>query len=197
MRQGCCCCCWSGAAITTLGADFPVEAAEKWDWVWKALVFAIFLPLTLRTRLRIEAAALVMVLSAGGDHHRRRRSRPSLGGGGYGALQLLVDDNTGLYEGSIMSMRRDRDHPADPLAGAARHDLPARLAGEAFAAALIFACLLIPIGTQARTGLLCIGAARRADAAHGQAAGFSMSALVGALGLIAMPFLPAELSPSG
>ena len=47
---------------TTLDADFPVAAVEKWEWVWKALVFAIFLPLTLRTRLRIEAAALVMVL---------------------------------------------------------------------------------------------------------------------------------------
>ena len=37
---------------TTLGADFPEEALEKWAWVWKALVFAAFLPLTLRTRLR-------------------------------------------------------------------------------------------------------------------------------------------------
>jgi hypothetical protein len=41
---------------TTLTADFPAEAADKWAWVWKALVFAMFLPLTLRTRLRIEAA---------------------------------------------------------------------------------------------------------------------------------------------
>ncbi|MFX9181034.1 DUF5935 domain-containing protein, partial [Acinetobacter baumannii] len=35
--------------ISTRFADFPVEAADKWDWVWKALAFAIFLPLTLRT----------------------------------------------------------------------------------------------------------------------------------------------------
>ena len=51
--------------ISTMFADFPVEAMEKWGWVWKALVFAIFLPLTLRTRLRIESAALIMVLTAG------------------------------------------------------------------------------------------------------------------------------------
>src|SRR3546814_8788494 len=43
--------CW----LTTLGAASPTEALDKWDWVWKALAFAIFLPLTLRTRLRIEA----------------------------------------------------------------------------------------------------------------------------------------------
>src|SRR5688500_11924771 len=52
---------WCG--VTTLSAAFPVEAATKWAWVWKALVFAMFLPLTLRTKLRIEAAALIMVLS--------------------------------------------------------------------------------------------------------------------------------------
>ena len=29
---------------TTLHADFPVEAQDKWEWVWKALAFAVFLP---------------------------------------------------------------------------------------------------------------------------------------------------------
>src|SRR3546814_9693989 len=49
---------------TTLHADFPIEAFAKWEWVWKALIFAIFLPLTLRTKLRIEALVLTMVLCA-------------------------------------------------------------------------------------------------------------------------------------
>src|ERR1700712_5503072 len=31
---------------TTLSADFPVEAQDKWGWVWKALAFAAFLPFT-------------------------------------------------------------------------------------------------------------------------------------------------------
>ena len=60
---------------------------------------------------------------------------------------------------------------------------------SAFAAALIFACLLIPIGTEARTGLVCIAALgilmlrytqRRMLFVFGAAA----------LGLIALPFLP-------
>ena len=51
--------------LTTLSADFPTEALDKWSWVWKSLLFGMFLPVTLRTRLRIEAAALVMALSAG------------------------------------------------------------------------------------------------------------------------------------
>ena len=50
--------------LTTVYADLPVEAWTKWEWVWKALVFAIFLPFTLRTKLRVEAYVLFMVLAA-------------------------------------------------------------------------------------------------------------------------------------
>ena len=52
------------AGVTTLYADFPIDALEKWDWAWKTIVFAIFLPFTLRTRLRIEAVLLFLTLSA-------------------------------------------------------------------------------------------------------------------------------------
>ena len=90
--------------MTTLTADYPVEAALKWEWVWKSLVFAIFLPLTLRTRLRIEAAALFMVLSAGAIIISAGVKTVLSGGGGYGSLQSFVSDNTGLYEGSTISM---------------------------------------------------------------------------------------------
>ena len=51
-------------AWTTANADFPREALDKWGWVWKALAFAIFLPLTLRTKLRMEALVLFMILCA-------------------------------------------------------------------------------------------------------------------------------------
>lgn len=48
---------------TTKTADFPDQAAEKWSWVWKALVFAIFLPVTLYTRIRFEALLAIILLS--------------------------------------------------------------------------------------------------------------------------------------
>jgi hypothetical protein len=140
--------------LTTRTADFPVEAAAKWAWVWKALVFALFLPLTLRTRLRIEALTLTMVLSVGviviGGGIKTLGS-----GGGYGELKLLVNDNTGLYEGSIISTVA---MCVIPLAlWLANHgtifkpDWKAKL----FAAGICFSCILMPIGTQARTGLIC------------------------------------------
>jgi len=142
--------------VTTMMADFPVEAADKWAWVWKALIFALFLPLTLRTRLRIESAALVMVLAVGAiiiDGGIKTIA----GGGGYGELHLFINDNIGLYEGSIISAVAIAVIPL--VLWLMKHStiFPSDWRVKLFGAALIFACVLIPIGTQARTGLLCIG----------------------------------------
>jgi len=141
--------------MTTLSADFPVEAQDKWSWVWKALVWAIFLPLTLRTKLRIEALTLIMLLSAasiaiaGG-------LKTAAGGGGYGQLQLLLNENYGLYEGSIMSMVGISIIPL--ILWYRRHGtiFPPDWRVSLFCFALCFACMLLPIGTQARTGLVCL-----------------------------------------
>jgi probable O-glycosylation ligase (exosortase A-associated) len=142
-------------ALTTFNADLPDMALHKWEWAWKALAFAIFLPLTLRTRLRVEAMLLFMTLSAatiiivGGI-------KTMLSGGGYGALNLMVSNNSGLYEGSIISTFAIALIPV--ILWFARHGtvFPSDWRVKGFCAALVFACLLIPIGTEARTGLVCI-----------------------------------------
>jgi len=144
------------AAYTTAHADFPLEAQDKWAWVWKALLFAIFLPLTLRTRLRIEALVLYMVLCAasiiivGGI-------KTLASGGGYGELNLLVDSNSGLYEGSTISAVAVAIVPLILWLAKYGTIYPPDWKVRLFAGALIFSCLLIPVGTQARTGLICIG----------------------------------------
>jgi probable O-glycosylation ligase (exosortase A-associated) len=142
--------------MTTLTADYPVEALTKWSWVWKALVFAIFLPLTLRTRLRIEAVALTMVLSAsaliidGGI-------KTATGGGGYDSLTIFIENNTGLYEGSILSCVAIALIPVAIWLAKYGTIFPSDWRVWTFTIALIFACALIPVGTQARTGLICLG----------------------------------------
>lgn len=175
-------------AITTANADFPVEAAAKWDWVWKAMVFAIFLPLTLTTRLRIEATVLTMVLTAsaiiiGGG------IKTATGGGGYGTLYLLVNTNTGMYESSTLSTVAIAIIPL--ILWAMRHGtvFAPDWRVKTFGYALIFACLLIPVGTEARTGLLCIavlGVLMLREVKRR----FVYIAAAGALGLVALPFLP-------
>ena len=178
-----CYCAW-----TTLNADFPIEAWTKWDWVWKALVFAIFLPFTLRTKLRIEASLLFLTLSAaaiiivGGI-------KTVLSGGGYGVLNLMVDNNSGLYESSTISMVAIALIPIILWLTRFGTIFPPDWRVKVFAGALIFACLLIPVGTEARTGLICIGVLGILLLRDAKRRLLYMMA-AGLLGLAAIPFLP-------
>ncbi|WFL78482.1 DUF5935 domain-containing protein [Altererythrobacter arenosus] len=175
-------------AWTTSRADFPIEALEKWEWVWKALVFAIFLPLTLTTRLRIEGLALVMtltvatiVVSAG--------IKTVLGGGGYGGLYLFVNNNSGIYESSTLATVAIAMIPVILWFVRFGSIFPPDWRVKTFAYALIFASLLIPIGTEARTGLLCIAALGLLMLRDVKQRVLYM--IAGAtLGLAALPFLP-------
>ncbi len=141
--------------VTTTMADFPLPALGKWDWVWKSLAFGVFLPLTLRTKLRLEALTLFMILSAstiiivGGI-------KTLASGGGYGVLNLMVTNNTGLYESSSIAMASICIIPLILYLRTNSTIFPPEWRVNLFCTALIFACLLIPVGTQARTGLVCI-----------------------------------------
>lgn len=141
--------------LTTLQADFPEDALVKWDWVWKALLFALFLPMTLTTRLRIEAATLIMTLTVGAIVICGA-IKTLAGGGGYGTLRLFVNDNSGLYEGSIISAVAVSIIPL--IFWLMKHGtvFPSDWRVKSYGLALAFACVLIPVGTQARTGLLCV-----------------------------------------
>lgn len=180
-------------AYTTSVADLPVDAAGKWAWVWKALVFAMFLPLTLRTRLRIESLALMMVVCVSSIIITGGIKTLATGGGGYGVLQLLVDEDSGLYEGSIISCVAICIIPL--ILWLAKHGtiFPPDWRVKLFAYALIFACLLIPVGTQARTGLVCaavLAVLMLRFVRHR----FLYGALAAVLALAAVPFLPQSFS---
>ena len=180
------------AGFTTLHADFPVDAAAKWSWVWKSMVWAIFLPLTLRTRLRVEAYLLFMTLSASAIIIVGA-IKTILSGGGYGELNLMVDSNSGLYEGSTISTVAIAIIPL--ILWLARHGtlFPRDWRVRAFAAGLIFACLLIPVGTQARTGLICIGVVTLLLLRDAKRR-FLYGGLIAIAGLAAIPFLPNSFS---
>jgi O-antigen ligase len=190
LRQGLLVFLLAYCGYTTMVADFPINAAEKWAWIWKALVFAIFLPLTLRTRLRIEAVALVMVLSAA-SIIISGSIKTLATGGGYGTLKLLVNDNTGLYESSIISCVAIAIIPL--IVWLTKHGTiyPIEWRSKLFAVALIFACLLIPIGTQARTGLICIAVLAVLSLRTVKRRMLYIAMIAGAVA-VAVPFLPAS-----
>jgi probable O-glycosylation ligase (exosortase A-associated) len=181
---------WAG--ITTLNAELPEAAVTKWEWVWKAMVWAVFLPFTLRTRLRVEAYLLFMILSAaaiiivGGI-------KTLASGGGYGALNLMVTSNSGLYEGSTISTVAIAIVPVILWLARFGTIYPRDWRVRLFAYALIFACLLIPVGTEARTGLVCI-AVLVMLVLRDVKRRFLYAGLVGAACMAAIPFLPDTFS---
>lgn len=176
-------CWWS-----TGNADFPEDALTKWDWVWKALLFAIFLPLTLTTRARIEGLGLVLLLSVA-TIVIATGLKVVTGGGGYGELNFFVDDNSGIYESSTLATVAIGLIPL--LWWFVRHGtiFPRHWSVTAFAAALTFASLLVPVGTEARTGLLCIAALAVLMLRYTRRR-LMFVAGAGLLGLVALPFLP-------
>jgi probable O-glycosylation ligase (exosortase A-associated) len=188
LRQGLVCALLAYCWWSTVQADFPVEALTKWDWVWKALLFAIFLPLTLTTRARIEGLALALLLTVA-MIVIATGLKVVTGGGGYGELNFFVDDNSGIYESSTLATVAIGLIPL--LWWFVRHGtiFPRHWTVTAFAAALTFACMLVPIGTEARTGLLCIAALAVLMLRYtNRRVLFIAGAAV--LGLVALPFLP-------
>lgn len=173
---------------TTRNADFPIEAETKWDWVWKALLFGIFLPVTLTTRARLEALALVMVLSIA-MIVISSGMKTVLGGGGYDNLKFFVKDNSGIYESSTLATMSIALVPMVWWFTRFGTIIRPHWLVTAFAAALTFACFLVPIGTEARTGLLCI-AALAVMALRYVKQRVLFIAAGAALGLVALPFLP-------
>ena len=180
-------------AMTTYTADFPEAALEKWAWVWKAFVFAIFLPLTLTTRLRIESAILTMILALSAIVIGAGIKTIGSGGGGYGKLPLLVRADNGLYESSTLACAAIATIPL--IRWLVNHGtiFPKSWLVRGYAAGLIFSCLLIPVGTAARTGLICIvalGAMMLRDVKRR----FVYLFAIIAIGLVAVPFLPASFT---
>ena len=176
--------CW----WTTGNAEFPDSAVTKWDWVWKALLFALFLPLTLTTRARIEALALVLVLSVA-TIVIGTGMKTVLGGGGYENLKFFVKDNSGIYESSTLATVAIALIPLVWWFTRYGTIFKRHWAVTLFAALLTFASLLVPIGTEARTGLLCIAALGLLMLRHVKRRVLFVMA-GGLLGLAALPFLP-------
>ncbi len=192
VRQGAIALLFIYCAFMLTRSEFPLEALDKWSWVSRSMIFAFFLPFILHKKLRIETAITVYVLCAsalivtGGI-----KTAASGGGNGYGTLVILIDDNSGLYESSIISTVAISIIPL--ILWIAKYSTIFKIDWKikAYAACLIFACLLIPVGTQARTGLVCI-AVLLVLVLRFSKRRFLYMGLVATLGAVAIPFLPAS-----
>lgn len=181
------------ATVNTFGwAIVQDHAREKWDWVWKGLLFSVFLPWVLTTRRRVEAAAFIMILStaaitiSGGI-------KTLLGSGGYGTVSFLVQSNTGLYEGSTLATVALCFIPLTLWLYRRNTIIKRNLLTLLATAGIIFSMTLVTVGAEARTGLIA-GTALVLLLWLTSSRKLIFGAAIAAAAAIAIPLLPASFT---
>jgi probable O-glycosylation ligase (exosortase A-associated) len=87
---------------TLLWAELPDRAMVKWDWAFKSMVFAAFVPLVIRSRVQVEAFVTTWVFSMAANFIPFGL-KVLISGGGYGQNLGLQAGNAGLAEGGQLS----------------------------------------------------------------------------------------------
>ena len=88
--------------LTLIWAQVPDAAWTKWDWAFKTVAFATFIPYIIRSRVQIEAFAQTYVFSLAANFVPYGL-KVLISGGGYGINLGLQAGNTGLSEGGLLS----------------------------------------------------------------------------------------------
>jgi putative inorganic carbon (HCO3(-)) transporter len=88
--------------VTLLWAQVPAAAWVKWDWAFKTIAFATFIPYVIRSRVQIEAFAQTYVFSLAANFVPYGL-KVLISGGGYGINLGLQSGNGGLAEGGLLS----------------------------------------------------------------------------------------------
>lgn len=88
--------------VTMIWAVAPEAAWTKWDWAFKTVAFAIFIPYVIRSRVQIEAFAQTYVFSLAANFVPFGL-KVLISGGGYGVNLGLATGNAGLAEGGFLS----------------------------------------------------------------------------------------------
>jgi putative inorganic carbon (hco3(-)) transporter len=88
--------------ITLIWAQAPEAAWAKWDWAFKTIVFATFVPYVIRSKVQIEAFVQTYVFSLAANFVPFG-IKVLYSGGGYGMNLGLQSGNSGLAEGGLLS----------------------------------------------------------------------------------------------
>ena len=88
--------------LTLIWAEAPESAWAKWDWAFKTVMFSAFVPLVIRSRVQIEAFAQTYVLSLAANFIPFG-IKTMISGGGYGRNLGLMEGNSNLSEGGLLS----------------------------------------------------------------------------------------------
>lgn len=142
---------WSTA--TLLWAVAPDEAWSKWDWAFKTMIFSVFVPFVIRSRIQIEAFLQVYFFALAATL-LPFSGKILVSGGGYGQTLGLSGANFGLGEGATLAAVAVTTIPMALYL--AKHSL-IMLKNPLFKVmyyGMAVAALITTIGTFQRTGLV-------------------------------------------
>jgi probable O-glycosylation ligase (exosortase A-associated) len=138
---------------TALWAEVPDSAFEKWNYAFKMLCFAAFLPFVFRSRIQIEALLQVYLFSIA-VHFIPVGLKTMVSGGGYGRALGIVSGNSLLSEGATLA---GVSLMLIPIIFYLRRNtliLPKHLATQLGYNGLVALALAAAIGTYERTALV-------------------------------------------
>ena len=140
--------------MTRFWAEVPDAAAVKWNWAFKAVVFAAAMPFFIRSRVQMEAALLTILAALSGSIVTIAM-KVLLSGGRYADNLSLLPNISGVGESSTLAML---SAAALPLAGfARRHSVIIPRFRNPVYWAFSGCCIVATLGTYARTGLVSLG----------------------------------------
>jgi probable O-glycosylation ligase (exosortase A-associated) len=141
--------------LTTTWSAVPESAWIKWDWAFKSIAFAVFMPFLFRSRLQIEAFFLMVIFSVA-CFFLPAGAKTALGGGGYGTLGGLIESNRALAESSTLALVSVMLIPM--MLHLRKHSLifkPGRITDALFIGLSVIAVFAV-VGTFARTGIVAL-----------------------------------------
>ena len=138
-------------------AEVPYAGWPKWDWAFKTVMFAAFIPLVIRSRVQIEAFAQVYVLTMAANFIPFA-AKVLISGGGYGRNLGIMGGNANLSEGGLLAIAVLMTIPLSLHLSRHRLLVPkTRLINYGYVA-LAGAALLTALGTYERSALIGMAA---------------------------------------
>jgi len=141
--------------LTTMWAEVPQAAWATWDWAFKTVCFAAFLPFLIRSRTHAEALLLVIAFSLLGNT-LAFATKVAISGGGYGLRLGLVHSNFGLGEGSSLATVAVSFIPVLMYLRKHSRFFPSRFITDGIFYTAAAAAIVCSVGTYERTGLIAI-----------------------------------------
>lgn len=178
---------------TAFIAELPEYAWLKWNWAFKTLVFACFMPFVFRTRVRLEAL-LLTIATCVGVVAVSLAAKTLAGGAAYGSTHIWGGVNaTSLGESSSFALVAASMIPFIMVLSKHSLFLPVGKKLKWLAYGTIALFIIAIVGSYARTGLVCLAVLGVIIVLRSRHK-IILPVVMLAVGLVALPLMPKDWS---